>query len=536
MAEQLRLVVPLHGEQVSNMQQLVSVMLVDDEIMALNNLKNLIDWEEAGYTIVASETNPRNALESFHKYRPQIVLVDIMMPVMNGLELSREIFALNIPVRILILTSYKDFLYAKEAVEIGISNYLVKHEINEESLILELGKLKYEIQNTETNDRYLRQRLIRHLIGGLLPPENLEIGIKNKYLDFKIGSLAFLFAKIDTSYPILKEISVVAKSHSNFIWDIFNLANDTEYMDAIRLNPDEAVFVIYFKEEELKETVREIASKTCKKMQERFQQDYEHTISIVPIIVDNKNQNIRNIYSIAENSFNYSVYMGKNIIIDYESIPTAVNSSFKEVSVILNELESDFVKRDSESLKNRLNIIFTLLGKPPWNPEDVQNTCDRLVFTLVKFRNKNSIQDNPSKIEISNLFNLNSIRKWFESEFISSVENAVTIDALRYSRIVRKILVILHHEYNVDLSIEEIADRIHLSAVYIRKRFKNEIGITILGYLTKIRMEKAIELLSTGEYKVFEVAELVGYSSSQYFSKVFKKYSGLRPLDYTSGV
>ncbi|RKX71270.1 MAG: hypothetical protein DRP60_15085, partial [Spirochaetes bacterium] len=127
MAEQLRLVVPLHGEQVSNMQQLVSVMLVDDEIMALNNLKNLIDWEEAGYTIVASETNPRNALESFHKYRPQIVLVDIMMPVMNGLELSREIFALNIPVRILILTSYKDFLYAKEAVEIGISNYLVKH-------------------------------------------------------------------------------------------------------------------------------------------------------------------------------------------------------------------------------------------------------------------------------------------------------------------------------------------------------------------------------------------------------------------------
>ncbi len=168
--------------------------------------------------------------------------------------------------------------------------------------------------------------------------------------------------------------------------------------------------------------------------------------------------------------------------------------------------------------------------------EDVQNTCDRLVFTLVKFRNKNSIQDNPSKIEISNLFNLNSIRKWFESEFISSVENAVTIDALRYSRIVRKILVILHHEYNVDLSIEEIADRIHLSAVYIRKRFKNEIGITILGYLTKIRMEKAIELLSTGEYKVFEVAELVGYSSSQYFSKVFKKYSGLRPLDYTSGV
>ena len=525
------------------MQHLVSVMIVDDEIMALNNLKNLIDWEQAGFKIVASETNPRSALASFLKCRPQIVLVDIMMPVMNGLDLSREIFALNIPVRILILTSYKDFQYAKQAVEIGVSNYLVKHEINEKSLILELGKLKDEIQNTERNDRFLRQRLIRHLIEGLIPLENAGTEINNNYLNFRIGKLAFLFAKIDISYPILKEIAVADNVHNSFIWDFASILDDSEHMDAIRLNPDEAVFVIYLKEEDSDDTVRRVADETSRKMQDRFQQVYEHTISIVPIIVENNIVNIHNIYIIANNSFGFSVFLGKNAIIDYESIATDESSLFDEISEILNELYSDLEKRDIESLRNRLKMVFSLLEKPPWYPADVKKTCDRLVSILMKFGKKNILQYFYDKkiVEdlektLGNIFNLNNIYNWFESEYSSLIEKTIIDEALKYTRIVRKILDILHHEYNEDLGIEEIADRMHLSAVYIRKRFKNEVGLTIVSYLTKIRMEKASELLYTGDYKVFEVAELVGYSSSQYFSKVFKKYSGLRPLDYTSGV
>jgi len=225
------------------MQQLISVMIVDDEIMALNNEKNLIDWEEAGYTIVASETNPRNALESFHKYRPQIALVDIMMPVMNGLELSREIFALNIPVKIIILTSYKDFQYAKQSVGIGVSNYLVKHEINAESLIAELVKIKNEIQNTEKNDRYLRQRLIRHLIGGLIPYEKIDLQITNNYLDFEIDKIAFLFTKIDIPYSILNEINITVNIHNKFIWDIADIVDEFTDIEAISLNSEEALYL-----------------------------------------------------------------------------------------------------------------------------------------------------------------------------------------------------------------------------------------------------------------------------------------------------
>ncbi|MCD6397413.1 MAG: response regulator, partial [Spirochaetaceae bacterium] len=180
------------------MQQSLKVMLVDDEVMALNNLKNMIDWEQAGFRIVAAETNPRKAFESFKKLRPRIVLVDIQMPIMNGLELSREILSLNLPVKIVILTSYKDFQYAKRAIEVGISNYLVKHELNGKILILELDRLKVELINDENNEEIIRHRLLRSLIDNTFSSKFKIEKIINRYVNFEIDKLLFLFCRIDT--------------------------------------------------------------------------------------------------------------------------------------------------------------------------------------------------------------------------------------------------------------------------------------------------------------------------------------------------
>ncbi len=137
------------------MQLPLKVMLVDDEVMALNNMKRIMDWNKAGCSIVASETNPQKALDLFKKLRPQIVFVDIKMPIMTGLELSRKMFLTGIPVKIVILTSFKDFEYARKSIEIGVFDYLVKHEINEENLLEKIESLKAELQADEDKEKLL---------------------------------------------------------------------------------------------------------------------------------------------------------------------------------------------------------------------------------------------------------------------------------------------------------------------------------------------------------------------------------------------
>ncbi|MEG1516297.1 MAG: response regulator, partial [Clostridia bacterium] len=114
------------------------VLIVEDEILALRNLLGLVDWEKEGFTVCGAVMNAKEALAVYKKTTPQILIVDIGLPGMNGLELSKQIIELNPNVYVILLTAFKDFNYAKEAVNLGINRYLLKNELTEETLIVEL--------------------------------------------------------------------------------------------------------------------------------------------------------------------------------------------------------------------------------------------------------------------------------------------------------------------------------------------------------------------------------------------------------------
>ena len=525
------------------MQQPVSVMIVDDEVMALNNLKNLIDWEDAGFRIVAAETKPRKALDSFRKYRPQIVLIDIMMPVMSGLDLSREIFALNLPVRILILTSYKDFQYAKEAVEIGISNYLVKHELNSETLIAELGKLRTEIQDSEVTAGILRQRYIRSLIEGIDLQQFESAGLENSYIDEGTGKLIFLFVKVDSSYPVLQNIGISLNRNQNNQWDFPALVENSHSIDVIRLKSDEAVFIEYLNNSDDAYNAEIKSLDSSRKLQNRFSDMYGRSLTIAGVIVENKIADIQNLYSLAASAFRYSVFPGCGNLLDINEIKTWPSGEHAGLSDILKELGEELRKYDNEGIRSILKDIFSMIGSRPWNPGELQKTCERLIQFLEDFRKENLLssledvysEENQSSA-LEHLFTLSDIRNWFVEAFVSASRTARLNELNRYSRKVRMILDILHQEFHRDIGIDEIAAGLGISSVYLRKLFKKETGLTVVNYLTKLRMEKAAELLSSGHYRVFEVSGMVGYNASQYFSKVFKKYTGKSPQEYASGV
>ena len=114
---------------------MIKVMLVDDEVLAVQYMEQIIDWEKEGYQIVGSAFGGRQAIEMYDKYHPDIVISDIRMPGMDGLELTKKLKEKDKEVTIILMSAYKDFEYAKKGIQYGVSNYLLKHEIQEETIL-----------------------------------------------------------------------------------------------------------------------------------------------------------------------------------------------------------------------------------------------------------------------------------------------------------------------------------------------------------------------------------------------------------------
>ena len=143
---------------------LTKVMIVDDEILAINYLNSIMPWEKHGYQMVAQATTVHKAFDLFRECQPQIVILDIRMPVMDGLEFSKKLLESNHQVKIILLTSYRDFDYVKQALELGVSGYLLKHEINETTLAAHLDRTRKLLDEDIRITVAIRKQIMRKLL------------------------------------------------------------------------------------------------------------------------------------------------------------------------------------------------------------------------------------------------------------------------------------------------------------------------------------------------------------------------------------
>ena len=144
------------------------VVLVDDERIALDHIRTLIPWERYGYEIAGAATNGRSALRLCDELRPHIVIVDIRMPVMDGLELIREAAARGCGATFIVMSAYEDFEYARQAIALGcVSSYIVKHELDRGKLIRELDNARQAWERDERQRKLARsERLKEAFLGG----------------------------------------------------------------------------------------------------------------------------------------------------------------------------------------------------------------------------------------------------------------------------------------------------------------------------------------------------------------------------------
>lgn len=502
---------------------MIRVMLVDDEVLALEFLKEVIDWNQYGFQIVGQALNGKRALELFQKENPHIIISDIKMSVMDGLELSKRVKELNPHTKIILLSAYKDFEYAKKGIQYGVSNYLLKHEINEATLLGELNKVKSEIYSEEEWQQAKKRYFVKNIIYDAPKEENMKgsTGVGNQLFMIMLQFNKPLFyddGKRDRPpagfHTIMESLRKEPVSKITYVTDV-QISEDNYLVlynaDQIR-SEYEAEEFIYQKALYVERVIRESG--------EGF-----YGILCSRRFLHNQ---VAATFRELSRKIRYSPFMKQNKYCFLDQIPAG--DPDEEVELLKEfELLDWNLNQAEEEWSRGLDRMFQAFCNPKWNLSVLKNFLSTWQYYEKKWEDKLRMDADKCK---QACYTVDQLRAYCESccrricmEIQQDKENSYSVN-------VRQIISFIQEHFQEELTLDYIGCKFQMNGVYLGQLFKKEVGTTFLKFLTDYRLSQAKKMLEDGQYQVAEVAERVGYKTSQYFSQIFYKYMRMTPQDY----
>lgn len=449
------------------------ILVVDDEKFIRLGIATILENNFNNIDVKLAK-NGKEALDVISEEKIDIIISDINMPVMNGMELLKEINELNKNIKTIILSGFNEFEYARQSIKYGVKNYLLK-PIDEKELIENIQEIFDEIEKENQNKKedvikdfliFLERKKYSE-IEKILIKLNKSIKILNYYYietNYNVNNFSDIVINIDENqYIILSEEKI---DFANIEYDFLCESKKNNVKDSFKELEILKQYKIFFEKENI----------NCEKIKNRknFKID---------------NEKINTIY-------NYLKY-GK-----YEEIS-------KEIKDIFN---NNFINNcDIESFEKLHNLFYTMIFIK--YIEKIDNDILKENFLDIKCKN---INEYINKI-------LNSMKKICETK-----DNNKHLDEVY----IEKALEYIDKNYNKDINMAVVSNYVSLNYSYFSTIFKKHIEMNFLDYLNKIRIEKAKEYLKRVDYKIYEIAEEVGYKNPKHFSKIFKKIEKITPIEY----
>ncbi|NIK78033.1 two-component system response regulator YesN [Paenibacillus castaneae] len=513
----------------------MKVILVDDERIALEHIRNLLSWEEHGFEVAATASNGRSALRLCEELRPQIMIVDIRMPVMDGLELIRNVSERKFGVKFIVMSAYEDFDYARQAISVGnVSSYLIKHEVDRMKLLLELNKAREAWESDEKQRRAGRSEQLMKFVTGL---EMATIQMENQakppfamlliHGDFPFSAAPAISGWMESSQPIhwtTEEINICSEQPS---WQL---------LGEFALNRNQ--FIVLFTQKDKsaalqRESFRELAAAIHTHLQGRCRQSYSIFFSFQNQAASSLPHALRSMEAAAR----HAVFCGKSRLLCTDELLIADQDNINLLpvrSIHLEELIGVMNQNDSEGIASAVNKQFQSICHPHWNLAALYE----LIHALSGLVNKRLTGAGHTELDPLNsqeeaLYHIDQIK----NRFIKILQKLCS-GKNEYEPISNKLLKALryiHAHYHTEINIEDVSRATGISASYLHQLFKRELERTFLDYLTEHRIIQAKRILIQEDAKMTEVCARVGYRSPQHFSQVFKKTTGMLPHQYRQG-
>ncbi|MCI8992918.1 MAG: response regulator [Eubacterium sp.] len=514
----------------------ISTMIVDDDRILLDDLIHTINWEKQGFQIVATASNGVQALKFYHQYHPQLIITDIVMPVMNGIELLKEIRRQDNAAYILMLSSYDDFNYAKESINYHANSYVLKDEINTDTLTEKLDQAKKVIASNTKQAAAEKQAAIFHFFTdeeqNILPvSENTGCSLlfEEKFCFFLLELASPVFpAQLVSEHPeesADRPSSVRSGTLSAIVSEIRNTAfsGSSPYTAAPISKRHILILTKQTRESSLTKKQQDIIhylNGICRQLYQNHRIASACFYSAFPQTLEE----FRNLYQHHCFSKRYFTHGTENGLI--ENIHDLKPAKYMDPrDITLFDLPSSL--NDPHFVSESLCSFLEQYGDPY-----LFYGQEQIILQLFHLLDRIWFSSKKERIVPPVLYTYREFAEWYTKmceELAYTKANGQNALSLPVKLTIENI----NREYpNPGLNITFLANKVYLSASYLSTLFKSETGKSINEFITKVRIEKAKSLLQNPKLKIYEIASLTGYSSSQYFSQSFLKATGMMPKQY----
>lgn len=530
------------------------LFLVDDEIDLVEGIRTSIDWNHYDIEICGEADNGVTALGKILLLKPDIIIMDIRMPKMNGLELLQNITSHKLKSKCIILSGYDDFSYAKKAIELNACNYLLKpcrprdilesvldiiKIIEKENIKEELLK-KYQIEFNE-NLPTIKERFLRTMLKNpIIDDHNIWAKFESFNINLRNSNLVVSIITLDYS-TVLHELysSTDIGNIKNSIKNFINInMNQLNFYEVLEDEEDILLIISLDKKEDYKKDLLE----TLNNIKDSIKLSLGFSVTIAIGSLVNSLLNINESYCSADIAIGSKFFLGDDRLITPEDINTI---DYKPNSYPLNE-ELSIINAlrilDENSLKESIENFYNYLSSNGIPSKDhMKGATLSLLGSVYKFCIESNIDINSSSNR-----NFSAFDKILNCSTLSEIKDQIQLilnsifyrinDIEKQNSLVKIAVNYITQNYNKDISLETIAKQIYITPGYLSQLFKQETGINFLEFVNKYRIEKSKEFLKNKTLKNYEIATLVGYSNEKHFSKTFKKYTGLTPTKYKDSI
>ncbi|MBQ4899704.1 response regulator transcription factor [Paenibacillus sp. Marseille-P2973] len=498
------------------------VFLVDDEPFIIEGLYDIVDWAQLGMEIVGQAENGKAALQALHEKPVDILITDISMPEMTGLQLIREARKFKPALKVIVLSGYDEFAYLKEGMALGIENYLLK-PINLEEFRGTLASVRDKLEVSRSNEA-LNEYSIRIL----------RDNVMHRWVYNQIGTLEFKeradLLGIDIDKPLVLISLLRFRLNSTGAFDLVEreLSGDPSVIP-FRNNDSDIVLLHHFED----------SGQGKQEVQARIDRLTSILSSFQPQIslgsVENRDTGASLSYENAKKAQEYFMIFPEKNVISYDELNARSATTAEASSFDWNESSRLLLARDKEGLFALIDRQFTSLGEsgaasPALLQEVALEWMIRIKLELQEIRHSEDVGLFSGGFEqiqsATTVEELAAIVK----QTAAAVMEAMTRDVK--SPVVQQVLNTIQNSYNQDLSLKTLANTYKIHPVYLGQLFHKEVGESFTEYINRYRIDKAKEMLKTTHQKVHEIARNVGYWETGYFYKQFKRYVGVSPTEF----
>lgn len=536
---------------------MLKMIIADDEQIILDGLRESIDWQSFEIEIVGAAKNGVEALERVTSCRADIVMTDIRMPGLSGLELVKEIHKIRQDVRIILISAYEQFDFAQEAISLGVQSYITK-PLKKQKVIDEVLKArevilaeKLEKENKvrleelyKNNLPILREHYHNNLImgkarlAGDYTKQFAAYGIELE--DANIGVVVFT---IDSEEETLEEffeksVQIIHLRIAEMMRELLPKC----YRKIVFQSYNNEVVVIYNAGLDFAAAIRDVTL-TAETIKNTLRRETGISVSAGAGRVYTHIKDAHLSYKEAVKALNYRLVHGNNAVLYIDHVEMKemkhtylLNDLSEILSHVQNVLSTGRADEVQKLIRAKISQMVSCGSIPYYYVQQVYcHLLSALLRTLYEMNiSPEHLYDTPVHLyeELFKKKTLDEIEKWYDDLVARACAVINEKKAAKAGGVISSAVNYIKKNCKKDISLGEVAEYVNLNTSYLSRLFKEEKGIQFVEYVRNEKMDMAKELLKNSNKKIYQICEELGYQNVQYFSTIFKNTVGMTPVEF----